>query len=384
MQTDLLQTPLYAAHLALNARMVEYAGWAMPVMYAGILEEARAVRSHAGIFDISHMGRVRVFGDGATAFLQKLTSNNVAALKASEAQYSLLMHPEGGIIDDIIVYREDAESYLVVINAGNAAKDLAWMNTQATSGLTIHDQSAMTAMIAVQGPAAPQIIADLANNPALLERKRFQYATGMMAGIPATFCRTGYTGEDGFEIIVPAKQGADAWNALIQAGAAPCGLGSRDALRIEAGYPLYGHEIDETTSPVEAGLMWVVKLDKGDFFGREAILKVKREGPVRRLMGLTSSERIVPRQGYTIYGTQGGASNDVLSGDMSGHDNAIGTITSGVFSPTRSHSVAMGYIETASARQGAAVTIGIRDKRAKAVIVQKKTLLEQHDPEKDR
>ena len=377
METTLKHTPLYDAHLALNARMVDYAGWAMPVMYAGILEEARAVRTNVGLFDISHMGRVRVFGDGATDYLQKLTSNDVAALKPSEAQYSLLMHPDGGIIDDIIVYREDAESYLVVINAGNAAKDLAWMQVQVTDGITIHDQSAMTAMIAVQGPNAPSVVARLANNEALLHRKRFQYATGMMAGVPATFCRTGYTGEDGFEVIVPAKQGIQAWNALLEAGAAPCGLGARDALRIEAGYPLYGHEIDETTSPVEAGLMWVVKLDKGDFFGRDAIVKMKQSGPSRRLMGLTSAERMVPRQGYTIYADGSSDSQAAGQGTSSAEVVSVGTITSGVFSPTRSHSMAMGYVETAYARAGTPVSIGIRDKRSKATIVQKKTLLDE-------
>ena len=364
------QTPLHNAHVALNGRMVDFAGWTLPVMYAGILEEARAVRTNAGIFDISHMGRVRVYGDGATEFLQKLTSNDVSALNASEAQYSLLMHPDGGILDDIIVYREDAESYLVVINAGNAAKDLAWLHTQAGAGITIHDQSAMTAMIAVQGPNAPQIVARLANNEALLARKRFQYATGMMAGVPATFCRTGYTGEDGFELIVPAHQGAKAWNALLEAGCTPCGLGSRDALRIEAGYPLYGHEIDETTSPVEAGLMWVVKLDKHDFIGKKAIQKMKQTGPARRLMGLTSKERNIPRQGYTIYAAGQGMDNTLS-------ESEIGKITSGVFSPTRGHSVAMGYVTTDSARVGTPVSIGIRDKRSPATIVQKKSLLDE-------
>ena len=185
--SELKHTPLYDAHVALKGRMVEYAGWAMPVLYTGILEEARAVRNAVGIFDISHMGRVRVFGEEATAFLQKLTSNDVGALKPSSAQYSLLMNPTGGIIDDIIVYREDRDSYLVVINAGNAEKDLKWMRKHVPDGVTIQDQSEQTAMIAVQGPKAPEMVAQLAGNPALLERKRFQYATGLLAGIPATF-----------------------------------------------------------------------------------------------------------------------------------------------------------------------------------------------------
>lgn len=373
-ENNLKQTPLYEAHLALKGRMVEYAGWAMPVLYTGILEESRAVRGNAGIFDISHMGRVRVFGDNATAFLQQLTSNDVAALKPSSAQYSLLTNPKGGIIDDIIVYREDRDSYLVVINAGNAEKDLQWMRHHVPDNVTIQDQSEATAMIAVQGPQAPEIVAQLAGNPALLERKRFQYATGMMAGVPATFCRTGYTGEDGFELIVPAKQGQKAWNALIEAGAVPCGLGARDALRIEAGYPLYGHEIDETTSPVEAGLMWVVKLDKGEFFGKAPIEQMKQDGPQRRLMGLTSGERIIPRQGYTIYTPK----EDSRAHGSSEPDAApaIGVITSGVFSPTRNHSVAMAYMNVAYAKPGTRVDVAIRDKFAWMTVVQKKSLLE--------
>ncbi len=360
METTLRLTPLYEAHINLDARMVEFAGWSMPVMYKGILEEARAVRSDVGLFDISHMGRVKLSESGATEFLQALTSNDVEALKSSEAQYSLLTNPEGGIIDDIIVYREDAEAYLIVINAGNTAKDLEWMRAHIRDGVRLQDQTEMTAMIAVQGPRAPQLVADLAGRPELLELKRFQYGTGHLGSAPATFCRTGYTGEDGFEVILPAKSAVGAWNALLQGGAVPCGLGARDALRIEAGYPLYGHEIDDTTSPVEAGLMWVVKLDKGPFTGRDAILQIKQSGPERRLMGLTSKERIQPRQGYTIYAGE----------------EAIGAVTSGVFSPTRGHSLAMGYVATPYAKPGTQVEIAIRDKRSTATIVPKKSLLE--------
>lgn len=359
MDTALKQTPLYNAHVAAKARIVDFAGWAMPVLYTGILEESRAVRNAAGIFDISHMGRVRVSGSGATALLQSLTSNDVTALQPSQAQYSLLTNPQGGIIDDIIVYREAEEAYLVVINASNTDKDLDWIRAYTPAGVTIDNRTEETAMIAVQGPNAPQTVADLARNPALLALDRFQYATGTLSGATATFCRTGYTGEDGFEVIIPAEAAEAAWNALIAAGAVPCGLGARDALRIEAGYPLYGHEIDDTTSPVEAGLMWVVKLDKGEFTGRDAIRAVKERGPHRRLVGLALQERIVPRQGYTIY--------DKMA--------EIGEVTSGVFSPTRNHSIAMGYVTTSYAVTGTQVEIGIRDKRALATVVPKKSLL---------
>ena len=354
------KTPLYEAHLELNARIVDFAGWAMPVFYTGILEEARSVRTKVGIFDISHMGRITVQGSGATRFLQLFTSNDVEALKPSEAQYSLLTNPDGGIIDDIIVYRESSDSYRVVINAGNSAKDLKWLRSNLPEEVSLTDQTDETAMIAMQGPDAPGLLAKLAENPELLNLKRFQYATGKLLGAETTFCRTGYTGEDGFEIIVPAEGAIEIWKELVKLGATPCGLGSRDALRIEAGYPLYGHEIDDTTSPVEAGLMWVVKLEKESFMGSEAIKACKTKGPIRKLIGLLSPERIQPRQGYVI-----------LSGD-----DEIGVITSGVFSPTLNTSVAMGYVFTEFAKTGAQVEIAIRDKRIKATIVQKKNLLE--------
>lgn len=355
------QTPLYEAHLEQKARMVDFAGWAMPVLYTSILDEARAVRNQAGIFDISHMGRTRIVGEGATALLQSLTSNDVASLKPSEAQYSLLTNPDGGVIDDIIVYREGDEAYMVVINASNTDKDLKWIHRHTPEGVTVENNTEKTAMIAVQGPSAPQMVANLAADTTLLSLDRFQYGTGVIAGSTATFCRTGYTGEDGFEVIVPAEGASAVWKAFLQAGAMPCGLGARDALRIEAGYPLYGHEIDDTTSPVEAGLMWVVKLDKGKFTGADAIREVKRKGPARKLMGLVSQERIQPRQGYTIY-----AGNDI-----------IGEVTSGVFSPTRGHSVAMGYIASDHAKAGKTVEVAIRDKRAAATVVPKKNLLEE-------
>ena len=341
--------------------MVDFAGWEMPVLYTGILEEARSVRNAAGIFDISHMGRITVSGEGATHFLQTHTSNDVTVLKPSEAQYSLLTNEEGGIIDDIIIYRESESSYRVVINAGNTDKDLNWLRSRLPANASISDETAETAMIAIQGPQAVDITIKLADNLELGNLKRFQYATGELLGATTTFCRTGYTGEDGFEIIVPAARASEIWNALISVGATPCGLGARDALRIEAGYPLYGHEIDDTTSPVEAGLMWAVNLDKGSFIGSEAIALVKANGAKRKLVGLKSAERIQPRQGYNIL-----VGNDV-----------IGVVTSGVFSPTLNTSVAMGYVAAGYAKTGTEIDISIRDKRASAKVVQKKNLLKE-------
>ncbi len=360
MPDDLWKTPLYEAHIRANARMVDYAGWNMPVMYAGILEEARAVRSGVGLFDISHMGRIRVSGIGSTRLLQGLTSNDVSSLEFTQAQYSLLTNPQGGIIDDIIVYRESEEAYLVVINASNTEKDLDWIRSHVYGQVFLENNSISTAMIAVQGPAAAALVTSLCNNPELIGTARFHYTIGVIEGVPCTFCRTGYTGEDGFELILPAAQADLVWSALVKGGGVPCGLGARDALRIEAGYPLYGHEIDDTTSPVEALLMWAVSMEKGDFTGREQIAKMRAAGPSRKLMGLVSSERIQPRQGYTVY----------VGAD------AVGQITSGVFSPTLGHSVAMGYIDSAFARTGTSVQIAIRDKRAAAILKQKKNLLQ--------
>lgn len=356
----LLKTPLHAAHLALKARMVDFAGWDMPVLYTGILEEARAVRSGVGLFDISHMGRIHLEGEGATALLQALTTNNVESLKPSEAQYSLLTNPDGGVIDDIIIYRAGAEAYWVVINASNAAKDIAWIAEHSPPSVTLEDWSARTAMIAVQGANAPALTAELAGDPALVDLRRFQYVQGDLLGAWAIFCRTGYTGEDGFEIIVPAESAEAAWNALLAKGGVPCGLGARDALRIEAGYPLYGHEIDDDTTPVEAGLMWVVDLNKPEFTGHERIRAVKAQGAATRLVGLTlPTERLVPRQGFAVFAGE----------------REVGRVTSGVFSPVRNHSVAMAYIAKEFAKTGTELQIEIRTKRANAVVVPKKNLL---------
>jgi aminomethyltransferase len=360
MDSTARHTPLYAEHVKSGARIVDFAGWAMPVTYGGILDETRAVRSAVGIFDISHMGRVRLHGAGSTDLLQRITTNDVTALSESRAQYSLLANPAGGIVDDIIVYRTGGAEYMVVINAGNAAKDLDWVRSHAGGEARLEDRSEQTAMIAIQGPEAPALTARLTGDDGVLQIGRFHCARAVIAGAEALLCRTGYTGEDGFEAIVAADKAGSVWSALLSAGAVPCGLGSRDVLRIEAGYPLYGHEIDDVTGPVEAGLMWVVSLDKGDFIGREAITRVQSEGATRRLVGLVLNDRMAPRQGYTV-----------LRGE-----EAIGTVTSGVFSPGRGASVAMAYLTAATARMGDTVEVAIREKRVPALVTPKKRLRE--------
>jgi len=332
----------------------------MPVSYTGIIEESKAVRTNVGLFDISHMGRTHIYGPGSTTLLQQLTSNDVSALTPGKAQYSLLTNPQGGIIDDIIVYCKDADDYMVVINASNTAKDLEWIRSHASDDTSIEDNTEETAMIAVQGPAAPELVHGLTKaDVSLLDLDRFSYATGRINNVPATLCRTGYTGEDGFEVIVPAEHAAEVWDRLISEGGVPCGLGARDALRIEAGYPLYGHEIDDTTTPVEAALMWVVKLSKGPFTGSQIIADTKAKGAGRKLVGISLQERIVPRQGYTLYNG----------------DEVVGTVTSGIFSPTTGHSIGMAYVSDPHNRPGTEIAVEIRANRYPAVVVPKKDLL---------
>lgn len=357
--TELLRrTPLYESHKNLGARIVPFAGWEMPVSYGGILEEARAVRTGVGLFDISHMGRLIVQGDGALDLLHRTTTNDVVALSPGHAQYSLITNPQGGIIDDIIVYRNAVDSFTIVLNASNTDKDIAWFRDHAQDSVSFTDFTESTAMIAVQGPSAPALIERLSGKD-ISGVERFAFVEGTLAGARTGLCRTGYTGEDGFEVIVDAPNACAVWGLLVAEGGAPCGLGARDALRIEAGYPLYGHEIDDTTTPVEAALMWVVKLEKGDFTGREVIAQTKAQGAGRKLVGLTLKERIVPRQGYNLYrGSE-----------------AVGTVTSGIFSPTTGHSVGMAYVSDPHNKPGTELEVEIRANRYSAIVVPKKNLL---------
>lgn len=356
--SPLLRTPLYEEHRACEARMVPFAGWEMPVQYTSILQEVRAVRTGVGLFDITHMGRVLLRGSGAEKLLQGITTNDVASLAPGRAHYSLLTNPQGGILDDIIVYRIGPEEFRVVVNASNRERDLEWMRAHAPGTVTIEDQSARTAMIAVQGPAAIALVEGLSPAP-LAGLERFAWTEGQVAGVHAVLCRTGYTGEDGLELIVPAEAAAPVWRALVGGGGVPCGLGARDALRIEAGYPLYGHEIDDSTTPVEAGLLWAVSLEKGDFIGRDRIVAVREQGPSRRLVGLTVAGKIPPRQGYTLFA--GG--------------EAVGQVTSGVFSPTVQHGLGMAYVAPPHHRRGSRLEMEVRGSRHQVTVVPKKELL---------
>ncbi|MGH7335754.1 MAG: glycine cleavage system aminomethyltransferase GcvT [Candidatus Rokuibacteriota bacterium] len=351
----LKRTPLYAVHVKAGARMVSFGGWEMPVQYTGIIEEHRATRSAVGLFDVSHMGEFEVEGPAALAALQGLTTNDVSALAEGQVQYSILCYPDGGIVDDCTVYRRAADRYMVTVNAGNIDKDWAWVREHG-GGARWRNVSDETGLIAVQGPRADALVGPLADcDVAAIGYYRF--APGTVGGAPALISRTGYTGEDGFELYVAAADAEKLWNTLISEGArdgvAMVGLGARDTLRLEMKYALYGNDIDETTNPLEAGLGWVVKLGKGEFIGRAALERVRSEGPARKLVGLEMTERAVPRHGYPVR-----------------QDEArLGVVTSGSYGPSVDKYIAMAYVATPHAAIGADVGVEIRGQVKTARIV---------------
>ena len=355
----LKRTPLYEEHRALGARLVEFGGWEMPVQYNGILEEHRAVRERAGLFDVSHMGEFRVEGPGALDFLQGLVPNNVARLGDGQALYTQICTEQGGTLDDPLIYRLGDERYMAVVNAGTMETDWDWVTKQAASrsDVTLTNISDQTGLIALQGPRALDILQPLTETD-LSAIAYYHFAEGTVAGVSCLISRTGYTGEDGFELYCDSGDVVALWGKLLEAGAAygliPAGLGARDTLRLEAGFCLYGHELNEQTSPLEAGLGWSVKLEKGhDFIGREALLAQKRDGLPRKLVGVELRDRGVPRAGYAILRL--GA--------------PIGELTSGTVGPTLGKAIGMGYVPPAEAKVGAEVAVEIRGKAVPAVIV---------------
>ncbi len=352
--SELRRTPLSEVHPRMGARMVEFAGWWMPVQYGGIMQEARAVRESVGMFDISHMGRFHLRGAEAIVVLENLTTNDVSALTDGAAQYSLLTNPQGGVIDDIIVYRVAADHLLLVVNAANADKDKAWIQQHLPSSVSLEDVTAQTAMIAVQGPQAIGLVSRLFTRD-LADLPRFHFTTCAWRGRSVFVARTGYTGEDGVELIVDASEAEPLWNSLHEVGAVPCGLGARDVLRIEAGYPLYGHELNEDINPIEAGLGWVVSKSKA-FIGAEVIRRVREQGPARKLVGLEVEGRMVARQGYPVQ----------VNGQT------VGEITSGTFSPTLEKSIAMAFISSEHSRVGNQVQVDMRGKPVPARIVSRR------------
>src|SRR5262245_3446052 len=317
--TALKRTPFHEFHRALGAKLVDFAGFEMPVRYTGDVREHQAVRNAVGLFDISHMGEFEVRGADAAAWLDRMVTNHVGGLAVGQALYSPMCRPDGGIVDDLLVYRY-ADHHMVVVNAANLAKDFAWLAEHKPAGVTLTDRSDETALLAVQGPKAADVLRGHVPAEAL-ELGYYRFTTGSLFGVPATISRTGYTGEDGFELYFDPKHAATVWNGLTAAGQPhglePIGLGARDTLRLEMGYMLYGNDIDDTTTPLEAGLGWTVKLTKADFHGREVIAKQKTEGVQRKLVGFQLDGRRVPRHGMKI-----------LSGGR-----AVGAVTSGTHSP---------------------------------------------------
>jgi aminomethyltransferase len=352
------QTPLRDRHEALGAKLIEFGGWMMPVQYAGILEEHRAVRERAGLFDLSHMGELFVAGEEAGAALAYALITNPPALREGRAHYSMICAPDGGVVDDLIVYRLGPERYLVVANASNA--QIVSDELAARLGgfrALLDDRSLATALCAIQGPRSVEIFAPLTDVD-LAALKYYAIAEGSVAGIPALVARTGYTGEDGFEVFVETGRAAELWDALFAAGQPhgllPIGLGARDTLRLEAGMPLYGNELDRETNPFEAGLGRVVKLDKpDDFVGRTALEKVATDGPAKRLVGLVMQGRGIARHGYPVHAG----------------DRRTGVVTSGTQSPTLGKAIAMAYVAPADAETGTILDVEIRDQRVAAEVV---------------
>lgn len=352
------RTPLFDAHRALEARFVEFAGWDMPVSFAGASEEHGAVRRHCGVFDVSHMGRIEVRGAGAAELCQRLTVNDVRRLEDGQAQYSVLCNEAGGVIDDLIVCRLEGARWLLVVNAANTTADLAWIGRHAGADVTIEDRTAVTALLALQGPESERVLRTLTAID-LGGVAPFTVVAGRVAGVEAVVSRTGYTGEDGFEVLMPAGDAGAAWEALLAAvrrhGGMPCGLAARDTLRLEAGLPLWGADMDETTTPLEAGLAWVVKLAKPAFVGREALAKQADQGVGRRLVGLEMDEPGIPRHGYPVWTDAG----------------RVGTVTSGTRSPTLGRFIAMAYVDAEHARPGTPVAVEIRSRRLPARVVER-------------
>lgn len=353
----MLRTPLYEQHKALGARIVPFAGWEMPVQYTSLIEEHRAVRSAAGLFDLSHMGEFEIRGEQALDFLNHSLTNDASRLELGQAQYTLIPYTDGTLVDDAILYRFP-DRYMLVVNASNRDKDLDWLEHQGLGfpGAELTDRSDSMALIAIQGPLAQEILQPL--TPADLGALRYYYALETeVLDVPVTLARTGYTGEDGFEIFLGPEEAPRIWNELIEGGRPqgmlPVGLGARDTLRLEAKMALYGHEISDATNPIEAGLGWAVKLEKGDFVGREAIEREKKLGPARKLVGFELVDRGVPRAEQPI----------LKDGEQ------VGFVTSGTHSPTLNKPIGLGYVPARYSKPDTEIHVLVRDRPVRARIV---------------
>ncbi len=354
MSEELHRTPLYEEHLALGARMVPFAGWEMPVQYAGIIEEHRAVRSSAGIFDVCHMAEFRVFGFGAFDFLQQMFTNDLHRIaELGSAQYTLMLDDQGGIIDDLIVYHSGDLEYLIIANAGNRENDYQWLREHAPTDIELVDESDRTGLVALQGPKAIEILQELAGDSFELP-ERFHLAEALLdEAVPCLVARTGYTGEDGVEIICRASETPAVWRLLLSfPEVTPAGLGARDTLRLEMGYHLYGNDMDRSIDPISAGLGWVCPKAKTGYIGAEEVARVRELGPARKLVHLRV-EGGIPRPGFPVL-----------------HEGIeVGKVASGTFSPTLEAGIATAYVPAELSAPGTTLTVAIRKKTAPATIV---------------
>jgi aminomethyltransferase len=352
------RTVFHDIHRSLGAKLVEFAGFEMPVHYKGIVDEHNAVRTSVGVFDVSHMGEFHVRGKDALAFLQRMTTNDVSKLQEGRAQYSAMCYDDGGIVDDLLVYH-CGDYYMMVVNASNITKDFEWLEKHISGDVTLSDVSDTISLLAVQGPKSLEVVQPLTDVD-LSEIKYYHFAQGHVIGIPMIISRTGYTGEIGFELYFESNptSARRLWDALFDAGdefgIAPVGLGARDTLRLEMGFCLYGNDIDQSTNPIEAGLGWITKFEKGDFMGRDALLAAKNGGMKRKLVGFTLPERVLARHGYPL----------LVEGKK------VGEVTSGTFSPTLRTGIGMGYVAMERATPGSRIDVDVRGKIASSVIVQ--------------
>jgi aminomethyltransferase len=346
------RTPLYAWHSGHGARLVEFGGWDMPVQYTGIVEEHQAVRGAAGIFDISHMGRLYFSGPDALGWIQQVYTNNAATLKDGQVRYGLVCNAQGGIRDDVLVYRL-GDGYAMVVNASNRTKIVAWLlEHRGQRQASFEDRTTATGMVAVQGPSALEICRGLTAADAGQLGYYFAVSTTWQ-GRPCLLSRTGYTGEDGVELVVDATHAVELWEELVKRGARPCGLGARDTLRLEAAMPLYGHELSEDIDPLQAGLGWAVKMDRGDFIGREALLR-RQQDPSRRLrVGLELEGKRIAREGAGVLA----------------NDRPVGVVTSGTFAPTVNRAIAMAYVDPDHSAVGTGLQVDVRGKKEPARVV---------------
>lgn len=352
------KTKFYKLHEKLGAKLVDFAGYRMPIQYSSIIEEHKTVRKSVGVFDVSHMGEVKIKGENALQFIQNITVNDASKLSVGRIQYSAMCYPDGGIVDDLLVYKIADNEFMLVINASNIDKDIKWMHDNNNFNVSIIDESEEYSLLAVQGPKSLEVVQSICDKQ--LDLEYYHFLTAKCQGIDMIISRTGYTGELGFEIYFKSNEetAVKIWEAIFEAGKEfnikPIGLAARDSLRLEMGYCLYGNDIDHTTNTIEAGLGWITKINKGNFIGRDAIVSAKENGTTRKLVPMIAEEKCFPRHGY----------------DLTSNGNVVGKITSGTVSPVLEKPIALGYVKNELAVKGNKIFFSIRGKEFPATIIE--------------